>query len=251
MKPISQAKIKFVKSLKRKKYRKKEGAFVIEGLKSCLTAIDAGGQAQFFVYQEVLKDNVKALDGYKCYFASSKVMKSLSSLSSPPEVLGIFSVPLFSSIDDLKEEKGNVVFLDQIQDPGNLGAILRTADWFGALAVVLSPGCVDVFNPKTIQATMGSLLSVTVYDATFNELKRTLDDWVVLAFDMNGEPSTAISSLHGNRILVIGSEGQGLSPQIRNQSDLIITIEGHDRKMADSLNASVALGIGLYFTSTL
>ena len=151
----------------------------------------------------------------------------------------------------MKEEKepvtgmGPVLVLDEIRDPGNMGTMIRTADWFGIRQIVASPGCVDFYNPKVISATMGSFCNVNVCYRDLPEFLKNANCPVYGAF-LNGAP---LESVHfdPNAIIVIGNESAGISDTVASVIENRIKIAG--KGQAESLNASVAAGILLYLAS--
>lgn len=141
--------------------------------------------------------------------------------------------------------KGLVLVLDEIRDPGNMGTMIRTADWFGITQIVASPGCVDFYNPKVISATMGSFCNVNFCCRELSGFLKNIKSPVYGAF-LNGNP---LESIHfdPNAVIVIGNESAGISDSVASVIQNRIKIEGKGH--AESLNASVAAGILLYAAS--
>lgn len=240
---ISKAKIKFVQSLRYKKYRQKHAAYVVEGIKACKTVIESGLKPMLIVFNRQLPEFF--LDNENTYEADEQIMKSVSSFDTAPSLICVFSL-MNERENKLNEAKGNVIlFLDRIQDPGNLGTIIRTADWFGVQSMILNKGCADVYNAKSIQAAMGCHVNMTFYYAEFEEVRRDLNTFVSVGLDMGGVPLDPMNFEHASVILIVGNEGQGLSEDILKQVNHLAQIPGHPQKIAESLNAGIATAISL------
>jgi TrmH family RNA methyltransferase len=241
--PISQAKIKFVQSLKRKKYRLIHNAYVLEGLKACETAISAGVQPLFGVTRS--RQDFDGRSKFELYDADEPTMKSLTSLSTLPNLICVFPMPEPFKLTAEKKFSKPVLFLDRIQDPGNLGTIVRTADWYGVEMICLNKGCVDVFNPKSLQSAMGSHVNLSFLSIEIDQLKLELSSHQIVGLDMEGFPLNQYSFKGKQVVLVIGNEGQGLSPKIQESLDVILSIPGASSRIAESLNAAIAAAISL------
>lgn len=243
MSHISQAKIKFVQSLKYKKYRQKHECYAVEGIKACQTALQVGLAPTFVVYRGELPDFISLSITH--FQADEQTMKKISSFDSPPQLLSIFPTPKERQFD-LQMAKGNVIlFLDRIQDPGNLGTIVRTADWYGVKSVILNRGCVDVYNPKSIQAAMGCHLNLEFYYAEIDETRRFLTEYTFAGLDMNGQVLNNDLLKTKKVVLVVGNEGKGLSKEIGDAIDITVSIPGNEHRIAESLNAGVSVAISL------
>lgn len=133
-------------------------------------------------------------------------------------------------------------YLDGIQDPGNLGSILRIADWFGFAAVYCSPDCVDVFNPKVVQASMGAVLRMPVWEIPISDLCEQPSTFPVLGAMLDAE-NVMNAQLPNHGLLVIGNEGKGISTEVMAFLTQRISIPKHPKGGAESLNAAVAAGI--------
>ena len=166
-------------------------------------------------------------------------MSKISALKTNSSVL----IVLEKKSESLNYEKfnsGHVIYLDDVQDPGNLGTIIRIADWFGINTIIRSKGCADFYNPKVIQSTMGSFLNVSLFTESFSVLKIT-------------EHKTVGAIMHGSQLsdftwpsktmLIMGNEGKGISSEIHQEIDHHITIPGSNNRVADSLNVGMATGI--------
>ena len=231
---MTNAEIKFVKSLSQKKFRDQEGLFVVEGEK---------------LVAEALASRFKVEKVYRREEIGEAAMARISALSSPSPALALVRRP-----DDLlKAEmpaKGLFLALDGIRDPGNLGTILRIADWFGIDAVYASPDTVDVFNPKVVQATMGAIFRVQFH---YTEIPAFCSGVLsaggkVYGTFLNGENmyEKALSNgLEAPSVIVIGNEANGISADVAaHVSDrLFIPPYPADDPGSESLNAAVATAI--------
>ncbi len=241
---ISRAKIKFVQSLKHKKYRLKYGSYVLEGKKACETVLDAGFKPVLVVSlnQERLSDKFQEI---KSYQADQIAMASLSGLKTPPEMLCVFDIPEAHSIERLSIDSELILFLDRIQDPGNLGTIIRTADWYGVRTIFLNEGCADIYNAKTLQAAMGSHVNHRFIRVEIADIRDHLPDAIIIGLDMNGRTLLQNVSKAPLTILAVGNEGQGLSSEVKEKANFLVRIPGHENRIAESLNAATATAIGL------
>ena len=243
---ISKTKIKFIKSLEQKKFRHRAEYFVAEGPKICEELLGVLDSRLIVGEQGWLDRNKSLLTDKEVMVVTPDELKRISFLQHPQEVLGIFSIPDYSAQDYVrKAASGLVLALDGVQDPGNLGTIIRIADWFGIHTVFCSHHTADVYNPKTVQATMGSIARVqTVYT-----------DLVQLFTDLNGVvpvygtflDGTNIydSALSDNGIIIMGNEGNGISEEIMpfvNQK-LYIPNYASCRQTAESLNVAIATAV--------
>ena len=235
---LTKAQIKYIQSLGHKKLRDAEQVFVAEGPKLINELLSASNVRPVAVYA------VEAFAAGHAHLEGLKVIKEaelerISSLSAPNEVLGIFSKPVFEEHDPAHSF---TLMLDGIQDPGNLGSIIRSADWFGLRTIVCSRDCADNFNSKVVQSTMGSLTRVQlIYDdlpAFIN--KATLPP--IFAATLNGKNLYEMKPLKEG-VLIIGNESKGISKELLQIVNNHITIPR--KGQAESLNAGVAAGIML------
>jgi len=235
---MTKADAKFIKQLQKKKYRKIHRAFVVEGLKSILDFIKAGYQP-VKIYTKKLYDNYLPKDNSNVEIITPKQLKQISFLQHPKDALAVFKI---NDQDDLPQ-KGLIIALDDLQDPGNLGTIIRTADWFGIRHIVCSENTVDCYNPKVVQATMGSLANVNV---SYTDLHTFLKQTSLPIFGTFLEGNNIYKTrLPKEAIVVIGNEGKGISKEIGNLTKHKIYIPKAEGSLAESLNASVAAAIVL------
>lgn len=234
----SKKQIKFVQSLKLKKYRQKYGVFVAEGRKVVQEILKDGklGIEAIFALPSWIEKHSSLIGGRKqvCLIDEMQLRKA-SAFKEPDEVIVVCAF----SEQRAPQGMGWTLFLDQIRDPGNLGTVVRTIDWFGLKHIVLSPGTVDLFNPKTVHAAMGSIGRVDHCYMSFHQLLKQLPDTPLYIADTGGAAAKAYIDKPG--IVVIGNESHGVSDAIRRIPNTIsITIPKGEDSVTESLNAAVA-----------
>lgn len=244
---LSKNEIKFVQSLRLKKFRQKYDNFTVEGEK---IAGEVLRQRRFqvervYAVSEWL-EKAALLSGRSgpspaLHEVSEAELSKISSLSTPNQVLLVLRPPQPASLRAL-EQNEPALYLDDLQDPGNLGAVLRIADWFGIPTVFCSPGSVDVFNPKVIQASMGAFLRVQSAEIALEELIAANPGTPVMGAVLDGD-NMFETALPRNGIMIIGNESKGISATARQRLTHRIAIPRHEDGGAESLNAAVATGI--------
>jgi TrmH family RNA methyltransferase len=239
---LSKAQVKYIQSFSQKKFRDGEGAFIAEGPKVVSEWLHARPQDVRAVYAlpDWIEEEGPALQrsGVAIQTLEAFELERISQLTTPNRVLAVIRKPVWPASPDLT--RGASLYLDDIQDPGNLGTILRTADWFGVRNLICSPSTADAFNPKVVQATMGSLLRVQVYYAEPDELGSWAPDVPVWAAALEGDDMFTLRAPEAF-ILVIGNESKGIRPSWLARADRKVHIPR--KGGAESLNASVATGI--------
>jgi TrmH family RNA methyltransferase len=235
---VEKSKAKYIQSLSQKKLRDEEGVFVAEGPKIIneLLAEPTTRLRELFATKEWLNTNDHSTAG--AVTEVNKVMLGrLSFLTTPNQVLGIFSKPVPGRF----APQGQVsLLLQTIQDPGNMGSIIRCADWFGVTQIVCSRDCVDAFSPKTVQSTMGSIARVKVFYDDLAAVINAHRNVNVYAAALDGQSIREMSAPEEAMIL-IGNESKGISRELLDLCSGRITIPG--KGGAESLNAAVATGI--------
>ena len=233
---ISKNNLKFVHQLEQKKYRRKEGLFVAEGPKVVGDLMTAGfNPRMLFAVEEWIK---KELTGCVQEVTDDELRK-LSFLQHPQQVLGVFEIPESKTCKSISEEELYLA-LDGVQDPGNLGTIIRLADWFGINTIFCSEDTADVWNPKVIQATMGSIARVEVVYTNLKQLiKQT--NLPVYGTLLDGKDIYA-QELTEHGIIVMGNEGNGISPEIRQLITNKLLIPKF-QEGPESLNVAIATAI--------
>lgn len=235
---VEKSKGKYIHSLKQKKQRDEEGVFVAEGPKIIneLLKEPATALVELFATKAWLDANEQTING-TVQEVDECMLSRLSLLSTPNQVLGIFKKPAATGF----VAKGQItLLLETIQDPGNMGSIIRCADWFGVRQVVCSHDCVDVFNPKTIQSTMGSIARVKVLYKELSAVVSSNENTKTYAAALAGRNIREMGTLHEGMI-IIGNESKGISSDLLALASERITIPGNGS--AESLNAAVATGI--------
>lgn len=241
---ISKAKIKLYASLSLKKHRQKEGLFVVEGTKCVCDTLQyfdleaVVATAEWFAQHRDL-----CLADEKCMQATHRNLEQISSLSTAPDVVAVYRIPE-RILDESLLEKDLTLVLDGVQDPGNLGTILRMADWFGITQVVASTDTVDVFNPKSIQATMGAISRVNVFYTDLVEFLKSKSHIPVYGTLLEGR-NIYESEIENRGFIVMGNEGNGISSEVRKLIDkpLLIPAYPGDKVTSESLNVGVATAI--------
>jgi TrmH family RNA methyltransferase len=234
---VTRSQVKYIQSLSHKKFRDEQAVFVAEGPKIVEELLRVPGLKcrQVFALKEWIDGmNVKGLPVQE---AGEADLERLSSLSTPNQVVALFEKPFFPEPDF---NKGITLVADGVQDPGNLGTIVRIADWFGLSQLLCSPDSADVFNNKAIQSTMGSIGRVQVTYADPVAVLRGHPGLPVFAAVLGGKNLYRIERISGGWV-VIGNESRGIRPGLLELATERITIPGAGR--AESLNAAVATGI--------
>lgn len=232
MMELTHAQIKMIRSLKDKKFRDEYGLFVVEGEKLVREALDSSYEVESVYRMEEIGENV---------------MSRISLCATPSPVLALVRIPADrSSYGKCGISGGLCLALDSVRDPGNMGTILRVADWFGVETVYLSPDCTDIFAPKVVQATMGSIFRVRTEVADIPELCRafTSQGRPVYGTLLDGEDIYA-SNLEEQALVVMGNESNGISGAVRNEISRGLRIPSFGKSGAESLNVAVATAVTL------
>ena len=237
--------IKYIQSLKQKKFRQMYNNFVVEGVKMATEIIqnpifEVKG---IYALESWITENSTWLNSFqsKLHIASKKDLERISGLKTPNQVLVVCQIPRYK-LDLPTINNSLTLYLDNIQNPGNLGSILRIADWFGWPFIFCSENTVEVFNPKVIQASMGAFLRVQTITIDFDSLVEQLPTLPTFATVLDGENVFQIPSPKKG-ILIIGNEGAGVSDHIIEKANYKISIPKGREGQAESLNAAVATGI--------
>ncbi len=238
---MMKSKIKYIQSLSQKKLREEEGVFVAEGPKLVEEILRASNVKlrEIFATKIWVQQNPRlARDfGERIVEIKDDQLQRISFLQTPNQVLGIFENPIFSPIDPANKIS---LMLDSIQDPGNLGTIIRCADWFGVEQIICSKDCVDVFNSKVVQSTMGSICRVQVIYEDLLSFIHDITSIALYAATLNGTSiKDHVKVKEG--IIIIGNESRGINHALLSKVNHHITIPRKGN--AESLNAAVATGI--------
>lgn len=232
---ISKNQLKIITSLSQKKYREKHGLFIAEGVKVVKELL----QSSLEVFQLFAIDDYEITNHENVVTQISEAdLKKISKLKSPNKVLGLFKIP----DEQQAQQKGLILALDEINDPGNLGTIIRLCDWFGIHQLVCSKNTVDAYNQKVVQASMGSLTRVSIKYLDLASYLNSAELPTYIA-DMDGS-NVYSSQLPAEAILVMGNEANGISESIREivQNKISIPRFGATQK-TESLNVATATAI--------
>lgn len=237
---VTKKRISQIQSLKQQKYREEFQLFVVEGKKmvaelmtSEFTYETIYATEQFNEDSELTNDEVEVVTDVQ--------MKQMSSLSTPPGVLAVVRIPEQKTN---QPRQGMILLLDGINNPGNMGTIIRTADWFGISKLVCSEDCVDIWNQKVLQATMGSIYRIDVeYVDIIEFLKAERKDRAVYGALLEGKSIYDEQGWDENGIIIIGSESHGIRQEVIPYISDPITIPRKEGRKSESLNAAMAAGI--------
>jgi TrmH family RNA methyltransferase len=240
----SKSTISFLRSLQQKKFRNEEGLFIVEGPKMVSEVLKSDFKVkQLYATSNWTPDQHTSLP---LEIVSEAEMERVSGLQTPNKVLAVVEMPMIEGpVNTLS--KGLHLLLDQIQDPGNLGTIIRVADWFGIASVICSPDTADVFNPKVIQASMGSVFNVKVHYTSLADVlikNAAGNKWPVYATLLAGE-NIYNTDFTESSFVILGNESRGVNPVLNSFITQGIHIPRPSNKpsKAESLNVAVAAGI--------
>lgn len=237
---LVKTKVKYIQTLGQKKSRDAEGLFIAEGPKIVKELLETKTLqvVELYATKEWIEANKKIVVKTSVIEITEPELEKISQLSAPNQVLAIIKKP---TADTGIITKGKVIIaLDTIRDPGNMGTIIRLADWFGIDQVVCSTDSADLYNPKVVQATMGSIARVKVAYMDLYPWLSKQKDARIYATALEGQDVTAMKKLNEG-IVVIGNESKGVSAEILQLATMKITIPKKGK--AESLNAAVATGI--------
>ena len=239
---LSKGLIKLINSLRLKKYRQKHGLFIAEGQKMIEDLSSLNAPIKTIISSEK-KFTTQGIEIVQC---ADNELDKISFLKTSQNVIALVEIPKYE-INNIEVINELSIALDGVQDPGNMGTIIRIANWFGIKNVLCSYDCVDIYNPKVVQATMGALFGTKVhYINLVDQIKDLLklSDYHVYGTFME-EGSIYQSNLHAKGLIVMGNEGQGISPAVEQLISNRISIPSFSDgfKGAESLNVGVATGI--------
>ena len=276
MEKISKAQVKLIKSLQQKKYRDELGLFVAEGDKCVSELTKSFELVHLYINSEAINGEAYQREAI---IVPKEQIEQMSGLRTPQGVIGVFKKQSFSeavfqcqrsfSDSGLSAEGGLFLALDGVQDPGNLGTIIRTCDWFGVHDIVCSLDTADCYNPKVVQATMGALARVRVHYVNLPEWLSAIshqntefriygtlldgkDMYEVLQSEGRSYSEAVLqqrglTGKAGHAVIVMGNEGNGISPAVRNLVTHPIRIPSYPKnaETSESLNVSIATAIVL------
>lgn len=239
---LSKNKIKYIHSLEQKKVRKEEGVFLAEGPKLVGDLLGhfrcrflAATPAWLEEHPSVFSDEVVSVD--------AEDLKRASLLKTPQQVLAVFEQPDYE-LDKEVVHNSLCLALDDVQDPGNLGTIVRLADWFGIEHIICSLNTVDVYNPKTVQATMGGIARVKVHYTSLPDFIRSLRDVPVFGTFLDGK-NMYEQPLSANGLIVMGNEGKGIGKEVEALINRKLYIPNYPQgqETSESLNVAIATAV--------
>jgi len=241
---ISKVLIQYIKSLTQNKFRQKYNKFVAEGEKTGIEFLKHqkySVDSVFTTSDHLLKLSTKYINEKNIHLISDKEMGQITAFKTSSNLL-ITLDKLVETLENTSLNREKSIFLDDVQDPGNLGTIIRIADWFGIKNVIRSPNSADFYNPKTVQASMGSMCNVKCVTSELEDLHLKYPDIPIMGTYMDGIAINEVQ-LPTYGILVIGNEGKGIRAINEKFITTKITIPGNESKIAESLNAAIACSI--------
>ena len=241
---ISKNQLKYIRQLEQKKYRRREGVFVAEGTKV------VGDLLQRYRPEAVFATaDWQAPAGITPQLVTDDELRRISFLQHPQQVLALFPLPVNCQPSTVNSKPSTPnsdlsLALDGVQDPGNLGTIIRIADWFGISTIICSEDTVDAWNPKVVQATMGSIARVNIIYLNLPDFLDTLPaDFPVYGTFLDGD-NIYNQELTPNGLIIMGNEGNGISEAVRSKVNRRLLIpDFHQGPTADSLNVAIATAI--------
>ena len=258
---LSNNRISFIRALQQKKFREEHRLFIAEGDKLVREMLNSGFTVQQVCGVEswIVDNHSHAMKAESSEVVKVMDMERMSSMTTAPEVLAVVEIPEYD-INEVGGNKGLILMLDGIRDPGNMGTLIRTADWFGISDIIASEDSVEFWNPKVIQATMGSITRVRLHSsdlkAAVNLLRQNTaknnSSFSVYGAAMDG---TDVYKTEWSRsgALIIGNESNGIRDNIAQLLDVTVAIPRAENSGAESLNAGIAAGILMseYFRSVI
>jgi len=250
MKAASNREITLLRKLKQRKHRQKEQLFIVEGERAVQQVLQNGFTEvlDVFLSDDSGQETTVQTEGAKRL--SQELFNEVSDTESPQGILAVCKIPEEIELEAWYDKQGLLVAFDRIQDPGNLGTMLRTAAWFGATGLLLGKGTVDMFNPKVVRSTAGAVGSLPRRSGKLTEMLTQLESrgWQTLLLD--GNPGAKkLESVQSDKknIVVIGNEARGIDPElIVPLRKRVMIPPGSTDSGVESLNASVAFSIALY-----
>ena len=239
---LSKAKIKEIRALEIKKFRDEQGLFVAEGNK-LVSHLLLSFECEWLVADPKWVDIQGCIKAKEVILAGKDEIRKAGFLKTPQDVLAVFRKPCFA-LEEINPASQLILALDGIQDPGNLGTIIRIADWFGIEHIVCSQDTADAFSPKTVQATMGALANVKIHYTILEDFLKKNSAYPVYGTFLDGE-NIYQSKLSRHGIIVMGNEGNGIRPETEAliNKRLFIPPYPADRQTIGSLNVAIATAI--------
>ncbi|WP_018128232.1 TrmH family RNA methyltransferase [Balneola vulgaris] len=250
MKKASNNQIKLLRKLSQRKFREKEGLFLVEGLR----AVEQILQNKYCKVQAVFwgsKTSPEAISvSIQEYELDQEIFDEVSDTESPQGVIAVAEIPEEKSIAHISAQANFLIATDRIQDPGNMGTIIRTAAWFGVDGILVGKGSVDIFNPKVVRSTVGATGALEYRSSNLEAELELLEKegWTIYLLD--GHPGALELStipIMAKTVVVVGNEANGISDALKTKERqrVMIPLKG-DAATVESLNAAIALSIALY-----
>lgn len=247
-------KIKYTKSLLKTKGRTKEGKFIIEGYRILTLAIECEANLDYVFINEDFENKKEHLDfikvlkekNIKIYKTTNKIFKELVDTENTQGILAVVGFKNRDIDNNINDSHKFVLILDRIQDPGNMGTIIRTADAAGVDAIINLKGCVDIYNPKVIRSTMGSIFDMNIIQSTQDDTLRVLKEkgFEIVSSYLNTDNYYNTVNYKDKVALVIGNEANGVNDELIKESDTLVKIPIYGN--AESLNAAISSAILMY-----
>ena len=235
--------IKQLKSLDQKKFRNEKGIFLAEGTKIVCDNIDTMKCEFIIATQNWFDSHQEIPDKIEKCIATIDEIKKISFLKTPQEVLGVFTIPQYNLDNESIKTKLSIV-LDTVQDPGNMGTIIRIADWYGIENIICSLESADIFSPKVVQSSMGAVSRVKVHYTNLETFLSDMKGMDIFGTFLEGE-NIYKKELPQNGLIIMGNEGKGISDKVASYvtEKLFIPNYPQDRLTTESLNVAVATAI--------
>ena len=243
--------VKNIKKLKEKKYRDLENAYIIEGIKLVKEAIYENAKIRQIIMcenyadnKEIDKETLYEISKYNLIYVTEKVFNTITDVKTPQGIIAI--VEKNNSTCEINYSEEIIIALDDVQDPGNLGTIIRTADSANLKQIILSKNSADPYNPKVVRSTMGGIFRVNIIEVDNLEetLKQTQKNGFKVMVTVLDTQKSIYDANYNKKVIVIGNEANGISKLIQNIADEKVKIPMLGK--TESLNASVAAGVMIY-----
>lgn len=243
--------VKYLKKLKDKKYREKENCYIVEGIKLIKEAIQENAKIKLVVVcddctqEDAIDSELKyEIAKFDCVYVTEKIFSNITSVINPQGILAV--IEKNSGLEQIDYNDDLFLILDDIQDPGNMGTILRTADSINLKQIIVSKGSADIYNPKVVRSTMGAIFRINIIEA--DNLERTIKEMkkhkIKIATTSLQTENSIYDISYEKTAIVIGNEANGVSQEVLDLADEKIKIPMLGK--TESLNASVATAIVLY-----
>ncbi|SHJ61292.1 TrmH family RNA methyltransferase [Tepidibacter formicigenes] len=246
-------KIKYTKSLLKNKKRLQEKKYIVEGYRILDQAIQCKADIDYVIFKDEFlnkEEHKKFVDflknnNFRIYKTTNKLFKEITDTEKPQGILAVIRYKEYNLDEILNNNSNFLIILDRIQDPGNMGTIVRTADAAGANGVILLKGCVDIYNPKVIRSTMGSIFNMSIIQENEEIIDYLKEKGFNIVSSYLNTDNYYNNVDYGDKVaLVIGNEGNGIKDEIIEKSDILVKIPIYGK--AESLNAAMASGILMY-----